>query len=95
MTYSLPGVPDPWKIKIYSRERLETPHVSIVCRTKRWRYSLRNPGFMDPKPSPDDVPGVVVECIRTQLDLLCEQWDALHGHLNPVRGNPRPPGTGR
>ena len=51
MTYSLPGVPDPWKIKIFARERLETPHVSIICRTKRWRFSLRDVGFMDPKPS--------------------------------------------
>jgi hypothetical protein len=95
MTYSLPGVPDPWKIKIFARERLETPHVSIICRTKRWRFSLRDVGFMDPKPSPAEVPTAVIACIHTHLGLLCEQWDALHGHLNPVRGRSRPPGPGR
>ena len=35
-----------WKVKIREKERLEPPHVTIMCRRKEWRLSLRDGEFL-------------------------------------------------
>jgi len=72
-----------WKVKIRNLERTEDPHVTILWKTKAWRYNIRNPGFMDREPDPSDVPLGVVKHIRENLDGLRKQWDKKHPE-NPV-----------
>ena len=31
-----------WKVKIHDFERLEPPHVTIYCKRRKWRLSLRD-----------------------------------------------------
>jgi hypothetical protein len=37
-----------WKIKIREKERLEPPHVTIMCGKKEWRVGLRDKSFLVP-----------------------------------------------
>lgn len=37
-----------WKVKVYSRERLEPPHLTFICRARVWRIGLRDMEFMIP-----------------------------------------------
>jgi hypothetical protein len=65
-----------WKVKIQDREALyEEPHVTIWCRDRRWRYSIRNRRFLDPKPDPSQVPDAIVELIGAQIEELTVQWN--------------------
>ena len=87
MTYSM-ELPDElhargWKVKIRNLERVEPPHVSIMQRTKVWRYGLRDPGFLDVEPSPRDVPDTVLEEVNGRIDELRAEWDRLYP-ANPV-----------
>ena len=36
-----------WKVKIHDFERLEDPHVTIYCKLRKWRLSLRTGDFLD------------------------------------------------
>lgn len=72
-----------WKVKIRNLERTEEPHVTIIWKTRSWRYSIRNTGFMDAEPAPTDVPREVVAHIEENLDTLRQQWDRKHPE-NPV-----------
>lgn len=87
MTYSLP-LPERlarrgWKVKIRDRERVEPPHVTILHRTRAWRYGLREPGFLDRTPDPREVPREVIEAIQERLQELREEWDRVYPE-NPV-----------
>ena len=87
MVYSL-EMPKPlqdkgWKVKIRNWERTETPHVTILRRTEGWRYSIREPGFMDSHPDPSRVPDDVVNHITKSLALLRKHWDKKHPD-NPI-----------
>jgi hypothetical protein len=55
-----------WKVKVYSRERLEPPHLTLICREKVWRIGLRD---IDPQ-----VRVILVE----QWQVLCDAWDEQH-----------------
>src|ERR1700688_3912960 len=37
-----------WKVKIREKERLEPPHVTIMCGKKEWRVGLRDKNFLVP-----------------------------------------------
>src|SRR5205809_818363 len=37
-----------WKVKIREKERLEPPHVTILCGKREWRVGLRDKGFLVP-----------------------------------------------
>jgi hypothetical protein len=79
MPYELP-LPDncrPWKVKIFDNELLcEEPHVTIIFKTTRWRFSLRSQKFLDPQPYPGDVRVEIVKEIEAHLEVLRHAWDA-------------------
>jgi hypothetical protein len=65
-----------WKVKIQDREALyEEPHVTIWRKDQKWRYSIRNRFFLDPKPDPSEVPGGLVELIDERIEELSQQWN--------------------
>jgi hypothetical protein len=72
-----------WKVKIRNLERTEEPHVTIIWKTRSWRYSIRNTGFMDAEPDPADVPREVVAHVQENLNALRRQWDKKHPE-NPI-----------
>jgi hypothetical protein len=60
-----------WKVKIREKERLEPPHVTILCRHKVWRLGLRDGSFLVP-------PGGRWSEIDDELrDIIEENWKAL------------------
>ena len=87
MAFSFPLPPQwtaqGWKLKIRDRERLEPPHVTLLLRTRAWRWNLRAGGFMDTIPDPRDVPQELVNLIVESLAVLRAQWDAMYPE-NPV-----------
>ena len=72
-----------WKVKIRNLERTEDPHITILWKTKSWRYNIRETGFMDNEPDPRQVPDEVVEHIENKLDTLRTEWDKKHPE-NPI-----------
>ena len=30
-----------WKVKVYDNERLEPPHLTLICRERVWRIGLQ------------------------------------------------------
>lgn len=66
-----------WKAKIRDRERLETPHITVLLRTRSWRVSLRDLTFLDRAPPPRDVPREIVDAIAGNLRRLQEARDAM------------------
>jgi hypothetical protein len=87
MAFSLP-LPSPWgsqgwKLKIRDRERLEPPHVTVLHRSRAWRWNLRAGGFMDTDPPPNDVPNEIVAFLEHNLVRLRAEWDAMYSS-NPV-----------
>ena len=72
-----------WKVKIRDRERLEPPHVSVLHKTRTWRFGLRSEGFRDKEPDPKEVPKEVVDEIRSNLALLRQEWDRMFPE-NPI-----------
>ena len=76
------NLPEPWatrgwKVKIRDRERLEPPHVTILRRTRAWRFDLRSERFLDKEPDPNEVPKEVVSEVRSNLTLLRQEWDRM------------------
>jgi hypothetical protein len=91
MAFSLP-LPTPlpaqgWKVKIRDRERNEPPHVTILHKTRAWRFDLRGGGFMDGEPDPRDVPAALLAVVALGMPLLQERWDAMYPE-NPVSTRP-------
>lgn len=87
MAFSLP-LPPPWdsqgwKVKIRDRERLEPPHVTVLHRTRAWRWNLRTGGFLDADPPPGDVPTEIIAVVSANLTRLRAEWDAMYPS-NPV-----------
>ncbi len=88
MAFELP-LPDDlagagWKVKIYDRERLEPPHVTIVRGTLSWRFDLRAMSFMDKQPPPRKVDRRIVQVLEDNRDQLCSEWDSMYPS-NPVQ----------
>jgi hypothetical protein len=92
MAYTLPlphGLAQQgWKVKIRTRERNEPPHATILCRTRAWRYGLRELAFLDREPPPRDVPDEVVAAIRRGLEQLKSTWNAMYPQ-NPITSRER------
>jgi hypothetical protein len=65
-----------WKVKIFEKETVEPPHVTVIKGTERWRIDLRSMEFMDRKPPPNEVPDELVEHIQANKDELVKQWNA-------------------
>lgn len=82
------NLPEPWPsrgwtVKIRDRERLEPPHVTVLQRTRTWRFGLRSETFLDNKPDAKEVPKEVVDEIRSNLTLLRQAWDRMFPE-NPI-----------
>ena len=74
-----------WKVKIRDREGPEEPHVSIINRTRTWRFGLRSRGFLDSSPPPNEVPKALLDHIQANAELLRGEWDRMYP-ANPVAG---------
>ena len=72
-----------WKVKIRDRERNEPPHVTVLHKTRVWRFDLRSGGFLDKQPDPKDVPEQVIVEVEKQMELLRREWDEMYPE-NPV-----------
>ncbi len=75
-----------WSIKIYDKERLEPAHVTILRGKSKWRWCLRTKQFMDDRPRAREVPRKVVQLLKKNHRLLCQEWDKIHP-ANPVHGD--------
>jgi hypothetical protein len=60
-----------WKVKIREKERLEPPHVTIICGKKEWRVGLRDMSFLVP---PDGKWADIDDEVR---DLIAKNWKSL------------------
>ena len=74
-----------WKVKIWDNEIRESPHITIVRKTQKWRWGLRERAFMDKEPDPSLVAQEVMDEVNGQYLLLCNEWDRIHPD-NPVVG---------
>jgi hypothetical protein len=73
-----------WKVKIREKERLEPPHVTIMCGTNEWRIGLRDKSFLVP---PDgkwaEIDQEVRELIEKNWKTLQDAWDKKYPS-NPI-----------
>jgi len=74
-----------WKVKIFDKENRETPHVTIIRGTEKWRVNLRTGEVMDATPPARAVNPLVLKAVHDSWELLKEQWDRIHPS-NPVEG---------
>lgn len=74
-----------WIVKIREKERVEPPHVTVIRKTKTWRWNLRDQKFMDKEPSPREVSKEVVKVLKKRRARLVKEWDKMYPH-NPVGG---------
>jgi hypothetical protein len=73
-----------WKVKILDKETLyEEPHVTILRKMQKWRWSLRRKIFLDINPPVKDVDAGVLTAIEANLDELRRHWNVLFPK-NPV-----------
>ena len=73
-----------WKVKIREKERLEPPHVTVICRTRVWRIGLRSGGFLvPPGGSWKDIPDDLRAILAAQWPALQAAWDAMYP-TNPI-----------
>jgi hypothetical protein len=75
-----------WRLKIRDRERVEPPYVTLLCKTRSWRFGLRERAFLDADPPERDVPGEMVRNLEDRIDEFAAVWDSLHPE-NPVKSN--------
>jgi hypothetical protein len=89
MAYELPldeGVRKAgWKVKIRDRERLEPPHVTILCKRRAWRLCLRTKEFLDRGDAWRQIDDEVRSAIETEWQAIRAAWDELYPG-NPVQG---------
>jgi len=68
-----------WKVKVYDNERLEPPHVTLICRERVWRIGLRERDFMFPPGGRwRDIDSEVRAILEEQWETLCDAWDEKH-----------------
>jgi hypothetical protein len=76
-----------WKVKIREKERLEPPHVTIMCGKKEWRVGLRDKSFFIPPGGKwGDIDDEVRQCIEENWEDLQDAWDKKYPS-NPVASN--------
>lgn len=73
-----------WKVKIFDKERLEPPHVTLLRGVQKWRVNLRDGRFLvPPGGSWKDVPPEVRVAVEAAWTELSKAWDAKYPE-NPV-----------
>ncbi len=68
-----------WKVKLYDKERLEPPHITVYCRERVWRIGLRQREFLVPpggrwRDIDPELRGILEDCWN-DLRIL---WDRKH-----------------
>jgi hypothetical protein len=73
-----------WKVKIRDKERVEPPHVTVMCHTKEWRISLRDRSFLIP-PGGNwrELDAGVQIALSDRWLLLQTEWDRMYPE-NPI-----------
>jgi len=75
-----------WKVKIRDKERLEPPHVTVMCRKKEWRIGLRDEAYLVPPGGKwGDIDDEVREIIKKNWKQLQDAWDRKYPS-NPISG---------
>jgi hypothetical protein len=73
-----------WKVKIRDKERLEPPHVTVMCGRKEWRIGLRDSSFLVPPGGKwADLEHEVQEIIEANWMDLQNAWDMKYPS-NPI-----------
>ncbi|WP_337176975.1 hypothetical protein [Paludisphaera sp.] len=75
-----------WKVKIFEKERLESPHVTIYLKRgdRAWRVGLRDGVFIVPPGGGwNDIDRDVRELVEMNWDRLRMEWDRLYP-INPI-----------
>ncbi len=73
-----------WKVKIREKERLEPPHVTVLCGKKEWRIGLRDREFLVPPGGKwGDLDDEVREIIEAKWKELQDAWDRKYPS-NPI-----------
>ena len=73
-----------WKVKIREKERLEPPHVTILCKKQEWRLALRDGAFLVPPGGDwDDIDEEVRQIVEDHWQVLQAAWDAKYPN-NPI-----------
>jgi len=68
-----------WKAKVYDNERLEPPHITLICRERVWRIGLRERDFMFPPGGRRrDIDPEVRAILEERWETLCDAWDEKH-----------------
>ena len=75
-----------WQVKIREKERLESPHVTVLRKSDTWRIDLRSGRFLDRVPPPRLVPIMLLRFIVGRIAELRRAWDAMYPE-NPVGGD--------
>jgi len=83
-----PWVSRGWKVKIRDRERLETPHVTLLYKARAWRFGLRSETFLDTESDPTEVPKDVMDQVLASLARLRQEWDRMFPG-NPISSEGR------
>lgn len=72
-----------WQLKIRDKERVEPPHVSILYKTRCWRFGLRERDLLDEVPPRRAVPRAILDDITARTDEFARAWNQLYPE-NPV-----------
>lgn len=72
-----------WRIKIRGWEVVEPPHLTLMRKTRAWRFGLREALFLDRVPDPSEVPAELVKFLRKNLPVYIAAWDSRYPE-NPV-----------
>jgi hypothetical protein len=73
-----------WKVKIREKERVEPPHVTVMCKADEWRIGLRDKRLLVPPGGRfKDIDPAVMQIIEEYWERLKEAWDAKYPE-NPV-----------
>ena len=67
-----------WKVKVRDKERVETPHATIIRGVRAWRWDLRIGAMMDREPPAKDVPAGLLAILRRNRVELCAAWDKMY-----------------
>lgn len=75
-----------WKVKIFDKEELEPPHVTVLRGPEKWRLGLRDRRFLlPPGGSWADFPKKLEKILKESIPILTIEWDRIHP-TNPVGG---------
>lgn len=73
-----------WRVKIFDKERLERPHVTIQFKGQRfWRLALRDGNVLDTGDAWGQIDDRVRSAVERAWRVLQQEWDRIHPD-NPI-----------